>query len=171
MRYLKLFENFVEYDDVFESLYGLEISSVMFTNNGSPRIKKLVRTPGELQEVLNRVSIFFNSTIGFILSDEDQNPVIELFFDPRTKVNIAYGSCNHYVSDADWDKFKIYFDNYYKITNLLGKLPDNSLSTVIPNKEIYFDTFKKMLRTEWDWIPPVDTPMKKKRSRSWKFWK
>ncbi len=143
MKYLKIFENFIEYDDVFEALYGLEISSVKFVNNGSPIIEKSVQTIEELQKLLNSVSDFINSTIGFTLKSEYD--AIKLFFDPKTKILVGYNNCNHHPHDSDWDKFEPIFRNFNRLLALRNGIFRN---------ELHFDTLKKMLRTNWDWNPP-----------------
>lgn len=140
MKHLKLFENFIEYDDVFEALYGLEISSVKFVNNGSPIIiGKSVQTIEELQKLLNNVSEFFNSTIGFTL-EYNGYAAIKLFFNPETKILVGYNYCDHQPTDSDWDKFELILRNFEKL-----RVTDSTI------RDLHFDTLKKMLRTNWDW--------------------
>lgn len=146
MKHLKLFENFIEYDDVFEALYGLEISSVKFVNNGSPIIGKSVQTIEELQKLLNSVSDFINSTIGFTLEYNGYD-AIKLFFDPQTKILIGYNYCGHRPNDSDWDKFELILRNFENLKIRLNRRERRPGDL----QELHFDTLKKMLRTNWDW--------------------
>ena len=139
MKYLKIFENFIEYDDVFEALYGLEISSVKFVNNGIPIIGRSVQTIEELQNRLNNVSEFFNSTIAFTL-EYNGYAAIKLFFNPETKILVGYNFCGHRPTDSDWDKFELILRNFEKL-----RVTDSTI------RYLHFDTLKKMLRTNWDW--------------------
>lgn len=114
------------YDEAFEILHGLTIDHVEFQNNGP---SDYVRDKFELQRKLDNITNIFNSFVIFTLGDADDDgvskKVITLFFDPITKILKATSSKN---------------SDYSFVNELVGT-----------NKDLHYDTFKQVFRTDWDW--------------------
>jgi hypothetical protein len=114
------------YDEAFEILSGLTIDHVEFLNNGTG---DYVRDKFELQRKLDNITDIFNSFVKFTLGDANDDgvskEVIILFFDPITKILKATSSKN---------------SDYQFVNELVGT-----------NKELHYDTFKQVFRTDWDW--------------------
>lgn len=117
------------YDEAFEILSGLTIDHVSIQNNGNPRFSMYVRDKVELQEKLDNISDIFNAAVIFLLGDADNDgvskEVITLYFDPITKILKATNSNN---------------PDYNFVSELVGS-----------KKELHYDTFKQVFRTDWDW--------------------
>lgn len=117
------------YDEAFEILCGLTIDHVAIQNNGKPRFSMYVRDKVELQEKLDNISDIFNASVIFLLGDVNNDglskEVITLYFDPITKILKSTNSNN---------------PDYNFVSELVGS-----------KKELHYDIFKQVFRTDWDW--------------------
>lgn len=133
--------NKISYEDAFEALSGLSIGHVFFS---SKEYNKYVRDNEDLQRHINKCNDIKTAYVGFVLGDDVdsvkglQRTVITFFFEVQSK---KLTRINGMVKDE-----------YGYVNNLFKKEP-NEPTIEEGGRVLYYDTFKQVMRTNWDWTP------------------
>lgn len=144
-----------DYDNIFEILSGLDISKVevkyyewKYINSDDPKSGKIyspsfeeIKTNNQLIRSLNkhdkdRIDSNDTNFVVFTLVDMDNKEVMKVGFTPITKI-LTWHSGN------SENKYNKGISNYVYL---------NAISDFYVGKTvIFYDTFKKVFRTDWDW--------------------
>lgn len=135
--------NKISYDDAFEALSGLSIGHVFFS---SKEYKEYVKDNKDLQSHIDKCNDIKTAYVGFVLGDNVdsveglQKTVITFFFEVRSKKltrvnNLANGG--------------------YSYVNKLFKKEPTEPTVEEGGKALHYDTFKQVMRTDWDWSPSI----------------
>lgn len=133
--------NKISYEDAFEALSGLSIGHVSFS---SKEYSKYVRDNEDLQRHINKCNDIKTAYVSFVLGDDVdsvkglQRTVITFFFEVQSK---KLTRINGMAKDE------------YGYVNKLFKKEPSEPSIEEGGRALYYDTFKQVMRTNWDWTP------------------
>lgn len=132
--------NKITYDDAFEALSGLSIGHVFF----SGEYREYVKDNEHLQKHINSCNNPKKAYVGFVLGDDVdseaglQKTVITFYFEVQTK------KLTRISGTAE--------DEYHYVNKLFHK--EATEPTIEEGgRALYYDTFKQVMRTDWDWTP------------------
>ncbi len=131
-------DNRISYDDAFEALSGLSIDHVSFHQI---QYWTYVKDNQDLQNHINKCKEPKKAYVRFTIGDnygEVSRSVINFYFEVQTKKLTSI--------DGKADK------DYQYVNKLFKKEPDEP-SVAEGGRYLHYDTFKQVMRTEWDWNP------------------
>lgn len=146
--------NKISYEDAFEALSGLSIGHVSFSskeyskyvrdNEDQDILKSGLQNGGDLQRHINKCNDLKTAYVSFVLGDDVdsvkglQRTVITFFFEVQSK---KLTRINGMAKDE------------YGYVNKLFKKEPSEPSIEEGGRALYYDTFKQVMRTNWDWTP------------------
>lgn len=151
--------NQITYEEAFEALSGLSIGHVTFSRWSSGcKYISYVYSNEELQDHIDKLS-GGTGYVGFVIGDDMdsgvQKAVVNIFFDIRSRKMMVAGRAPI---------------EYNYVNALFNKLP-GELPVSEGGRALHYDTFKQVMRIEWDWeVSSSFSLFKRKVIRKWRVY-